>query len=241
MALVVGASRGIGAAIAEALGAAGAQVVVAARSEQPGRLPGTVGEVAERIRAAGGDALPVRCDVTSEQSVADAVATAVATYGGLDAVVYSAARLSLTPTARTSAERWEAVLRTNLTGAFLVTRAVLPHVVARGRGSLIALTTTGVGMTHLGSNAYWVSKAGLERYYTGLAAELAPHGIAVNCLAPTGVVLTEGWRASGGMDVPPELVEDVSVVAAAAVLLAQESPGGRTGGVHLSRDLVPLP
>ena len=189
------------------------------------------------ITSAGGAALAVRCDVGDEDSVAAAVEATVGAYGGIDILVANAGILWLAPTLDTSLARWEKVLRTNLTGTFLVTRAVLPHVIARGRGSLVAITTTGVGMTHLGSNAYWVSKAAIERYYTGLAAELRPHNIAVNCLAPAGVVLTEGWQAAGPRDVPPELVEDASVIAAAAVHLAAQDATGLTGGIHLSTAL----
>ncbi|PRC53192.1 short-chain dehydrogenase, partial [Mycobacterium sp. ITM-2017-0098] len=85
---------------------------------------------------------------------------------------------------------------------------VIPHVRARGGGSLIAVTTTGVTMTDHGANAYWVSKAAAERLYPGLAADLKSDNIAVNCLSPSRVVLTEGWQAGGaGMEIPPEMVE----------------------------------
>ncbi len=85
---------------------------------------------------------------------------------------------------------------------------------ARGGGSLIAITTTGVGMIEHGSNAYWVSKAGAERLYLGLAADLKADNIAVNCLSPSRVVLTEGWQAGGGgMEIPPEMVEPPEAMA----------------------------
>jgi NAD(P)-dependent dehydrogenase (short-subunit alcohol dehydrogenase family) len=130
-------------------------------------------------------------------------------------------------------------MRVNLTGVFLVTRAALPHVIGRGKGSLIAVTTTGVAMTELGSNAYWVSKAGVERYYTGLASELRPHNIAVNCLAPRKVVLTEGWAAGGkGMEVPPDQVEPPEAMGRAAVHLASQDASGITGTVQYSLDLL---
>lgn len=236
---MAGASRGIGAAIAAALARAGAGVAVAARAATPGRLPGTIHSVAEAITAEGGRALPVVCDVADEDSVARAVADTVEHLGGIDVLVANAATLWLAPTLDTPLRRWERVLQVNLTGVFLVTKAVLPHVLARGRGSLIAITTSGVGMTDLGSNAYWVSKAGVERYYTGLASELRPHNVAVNCLAPTGVVLTEGWQAAGGgAEVPAELVEDASVIARAAVILAAQDASGTTGTVQRSQDLV---
>lgn len=237
VAFVAGASRGIGRSIAVALGRAGAAVVVAARTESAGRVAGTIHEAAAEITAAGGTALAVRCDLTDEASVGAAVAAAVERFGGIDVLVANAAFMSLAKTLETSVKHWELSLRVNLTGTFLVTRAVLPHVLARGRGSLIALTTKGVEMIDAGANGYWVSKAGVERYYRGLAAELRAQNVAVNCLAPSGLVLTEGAVASGitarGRD-----VETPESVARAALWLAAQDAAGLTGSVMYSRDVL---
>lgn len=236
-AFVAGASRGIGATIAHALAAAGASVAVAARSEQPATLPGTIGSVAESIRAQGGRALAVRCDVTSEASVDDAVAAAVSEFGGIDILVANAGVLWLGPVESTPLKRWQLCLDVNLTGVFLVTKSVIPHVRARGGGSLMAITTTGVGMP--GANAYWVSKAAAERLYLGLADDLRPDNIAVNCLSPSRVVLTEGWQAGGGgFEVPPEMVEPPEAMGRAAVLLAAQDASGITGTVQRSEELT---
>ncbi|HLF99286.1 MAG TPA: SDR family NAD(P)-dependent oxidoreductase [Acidimicrobiia bacterium] len=241
VAFVAGASRGIGAAIAEALALAGAAVAVAARTEEEGSVPGTIHGVAERIRSQEGIATAIQCDVTEEDSVSAAVQATVWEFGGLDIAVCNAGSVWLAPTLETPAARWDLVLRVNLTGTFLVTKAALPHLIERGGGSLIALTTSGVGMIERGSNAYWVSKAGVERYYAGLAHEVRDHDIAVNCLAPKKVVETEGWKAfSGGKELPPDLVEPKEHVADAAVLLAQQRPStsGLTGTVQFSLDLL---
>ncbi|WNG80517.1 SDR family oxidoreductase [Mycobacterium sp. ITM-2016-00316] len=236
-AFVAGASRGIGATIAHALAAAGASVAVAARSEQQGKLPGTIGSVAESIRAQGGRALAVPCDVTSEASVDDAVGKAVSEFGGIDILVANAGVLWLGPVESTPLKRWQLCLDVNLTGVFLVTKAVIPHVRARGGGSLMAITTTGVGMP--GANAYWVSKAAAERLYLGLAHDLRPDNIAVNCLSPSRVVLTEGWQAGGGgFEVPPEMVEPPEAMGQAAVLLAGQDASGITGTVQRSEGLA---
>ncbi len=239
VAFVAGASRGIGATVAAALAAAGAAVAVAARSEQQGKLPGTIGSVADGINAAGGRALPVACDVTSEESVNAAVETAVAEFGGIDILVANAGVLWLGPIESTPLKRWQLCLDVNLTGVFLVTKAVIPHVRARGGGSLMAVTTTGVAMIDQGANAYWVSKAAAERLYLGLAANLRQDNIAVNCLSPSRVVLTEGWQAGGaGMEIPPEMVEPPEAMANAAVLLAQQDASGITGTIQRSEELI---
>lgn len=240
VAFVAGASRGIGATIAAALAAEGAAVAVAARTESQGRLPGTIHEVSERILSAGGRAVPVRCDVTDEESVNDAVARAVSEFGGIDILVANAGVLWLGPIESTPLKRWQLCLNVNLTGTFLVTRAVIPHVRARGGGSLVAITTTGVTMP--GANAYWVSKAGVERLYLGLADDLRPDNIAVNCLSPSRVVLTEGWfSGGGGQQIPPEMVEPPEAMGQAAVLLARQDASGITGTIQRSEELVPPP
>jgi citronellol/citronellal dehydrogenase len=153
VAFVAGASRGIGATVAKALAREGAAVAVAARSEQQGKLPGTIGSVADTITASGGRALPVSCDVTSEESVEAAVAATVSEFGGIDILVANAGVMWLGPIESTPLKRWQLCLNVNLTGVFLVTKAVIPYVRARGGGSLIAITTTGVTMTDHGANA----------------------------------------------------------------------------------------
>lgn len=239
VAFVAGASRGIGATIAAALAAEGASVAVAARSEEQGKLPGTIGSVAAAINDAGGHAIPVACDVTDEQSVNKAVAKAVSEFGGIDILVANAGVLWLGPIETTPLKRWQLCLDVNLTGVFLVTKAVIPHVRERGGGSLIAITTTGVDMIEHGANAYWVSKAAAERLYLGLAADLRGDNIAVNCLSPSRVVLTEGWQAGGsGLQIPPEMVEPPEAMGLAAVRLAGQDAGGVTGTVQRSEALT---
>ncbi|OCB41602.1 short-chain dehydrogenase [Mycobacterium vulneris] len=239
VAFVAGASRGIGATIAAALAAEGAAVAVAARSEQAGKLPGTIRSVAAAINDAGGRALPVACDVTDEESVNKAVATAVSEFGGIDILVANAGVLWLGPVETTPLKRWQLCLDVNLTGVFLVTKAVIPEVRRRGGGSLIAITTTGVDMVEHGANAYWVSKAAAERLYLGLAADLRDDNIAVNCLSPSRVVLTEGWRAGGsGLQIPPAMVEPPEAMGLAAVRLAGQDAGGVTGTVQRSEALT---
>jgi citronellol/citronellal dehydrogenase len=237
VAFVAGGSRGIGRDIAMALARAGASVAVAARTEEPGKLAGTIYSVVDAIAKEGGVALPVVCDVTDETSVQEAVRRANAELGPIDILVANAGAMWMGTTLDTPLKRWELCMRVNLTGTFLVTRAVLPSVMEHKRGSLIAITTTGVFQTELGSNAYWVSKAGIERYYAGLATELAPYDVAVNCLAPRKVVMTEG-AVAGGINVPPDMIEEPEAIGAAAVYLAGQSAGTLTGTVQYSLDLL---
>jgi citronellol/citronellal dehydrogenase len=244
VAIVTGASRGIGRNMAVALAHAGCAVVIAARSvdENP-KLPGTIHSVAWRITEAGGTALAVPCDIASEDSITAAVAATLERFGRIDCLINNAGVMWLAKTEQTPLKRWELVMRVNLTGTFLFTRAVLPVMRAQKGGSLVAITTNGVLMTDAakggGANAYWVSKAAVERLYRGLASEVAADGIAVNCLAPSGVVITEGWEyASGGVKIPEEYVEAPGVMGEAAVLLAAQDASGITGRVLYSQQLL---
>lgn len=238
-AFVAGASRGIGRNIACALAGEGAAVAVAARSTREGKLAGTIHSVAADIESEGGRALAVECDVTDEASVEAAVDQTAREFGGIDILVANAGVMWLKPTLETPLKRWELCMRVNLTGVFLVTRAVLPHARKNATASLIAVTTTGVGMTELGSNAYWTSKAGVERYYAGLATELKRDNIAVNCLAPKKVVRTEGMEvAARDLDIPEDMFEPDEAMGRAAVILAAQDASGMTGTVQYSLDLL---
>ena len=239
VAFVAGASRGIGATVAEALAREGAAVAVAARSEHEGKVPGTIHAVAERITASGGRALPVSCDVTSEESVKAAVAAIVSEFGGIDILIANAGVLWLGPIESTPLKRWQLCLDVNLTGVFLVTKAVIPHVKARGGGSLIAITTTGVGMTEHGSNAYWVSKAAVERLYLGLASDLKPDNIAVNCLVPVdGSCSRRVGKPVVAMEIHPRWSSRRRRWPTPRCCSAQQDASGITGTIQRSEDLT---
>ena len=110
---------------------------------------------------------------------------------------------------------------------------------ARGGGSLIAITTTGVTMTDHGSNAYWVSKAGVERLYLGLAADLKDRQHRCQLPEPVAGRAHRGLEAGGGgIEIPPEMVEPPEAMANAAVLLAQQDASGITGTIQRSEELT---
>ena len=233
VAIVTGASRGLGRMIAAELAKAGARVVIAARTETVDRLPGTIYETAEAITAAGGTALPVRCDVTSEESVAALVEKTLAELGRIDILVNNAGTAFPRPVIETPLKRWELVLRVNLTGAFLCSKAVLPSLMERGGGSIVNITSIDATTETSGFTgaAYGVSKAALDRFTRSLAGEVREHGIAVNALRPREGIATEGLLAvSGGSGEehwdPPE-----RFLRAALFLAGQQAGGGVTGVV----------
>jgi citronellol/citronellal dehydrogenase len=233
VAIITGASRGLGKILALSFAREGARVVVAARSEVDNeRLPGTIYQTAEEIKAAGGYALPVKCDVTSEESVSEMVRGALREYGRVDVLVNNAGTAAPGPIMDLTLKRWELVLRVNLTGAFLCSKAVLPAMIERQSGSIINITSIDAagrssGFTGAG---YGVSKIGLERFSYSLASEVGKYNIAVNALKPREGIATEGlMMVSHGTG--SERWEKPDKFIKAAVFLANQTAAGVTGVV----------
>lgn len=239
IAIVTGASRGLGKAIALGLAGAGATVAVAARTEKelPG-LPGTIHGTVAEIEEAGGQAIALRCDVTDEAQIAAMVAGVAERFGRIDVLVNNAGVAFHTPLWDMPLKRWELVLKVNLTGPFLCTRAVLPLMVSRGSGTIINISSVqahGKGSVRSGI-AYGVSKAALERFTQGAASELAPFNIAVNCLKPRGAVHTEGMRYLHE-DVDKSRWDPPDMMVKACVFLAAQEGNGLTGFVATDEEV----
>jgi len=189
VALVTGASRGLGQAIALALGAAGAAVACAARSLEQGEA--TAGD----IGAGGGQSVGVRLDVTRPGDIVRAVAQANAALGPIDVLVNNAGITLDKPTLEVTDEEWETVLATNLTSMFRCARAVVPGMIERGGGKVINVGSMYgiIGVPRYA--AYCASKAAVGALSRSLAVEWARHNIQVNCLAP-GYMSTDIPRAA---------------------------------------------
>jgi NAD(P)-dependent dehydrogenase (short-subunit alcohol dehydrogenase family) len=196
VAIVTGAAGGIGRAYAQALGKAGAKVVLADVDERAARAAAKELEL-ERI-----DAFAVGVDVGSELSVRDMARLAVDRYGGIDILVNNAALMAeipFGPVTELPLDFWDRVLRVNLTGPWLCTKAVLPAMKQRGRGKIINQSSGGAFGP---AGVYGVTKLGLVSLTVTLARELAPHRINVNAIAPGFVDTPAGRRAA-----PPEVAE----------------------------------
>lgn len=138
---ITGASRGIGLAIAERCARDGANIVIAAKTDQPHpKLAGTIHTAAEAVEAAGGKALPIVCDIRDEASVEAAVAKTVETFGGIDAVVNNASAIFPRSTADTPIKRWDLMHQVNARGTFLVTQKCLPHLLKSENPHILALS-----------------------------------------------------------------------------------------------------
>jgi len=185
VALVTGASSGIGRHLAELLAAAGAKVALAAR-----RID-RLAEAAHKIEATGGQCLPVACDVTRSDSVAAAVTVAENTLGALTILVNNAGVVVAKPVLQHSEEEWDYVVDTNLKGAWLMAREFAQHLVDRQRPGRIVNIASVLGVRTIARvPSYTAAKAGLIHLTGVLAMELARYGILVNAIAP-GYVETD--------------------------------------------------
>ncbi len=190
VALVTGSGKNIGRAIALRLAQDGAAVIVNGRSDQAA-LDGVVRE----IEAGGGRAITAIADVSDAAAVARMTEDAVAQLGGIDILVSNAGLRRQTPFLDMGLAEWREILSVALDGAFILAKAVVPHMIRRGGGALVALS--GIS-THVGTpNRCHVSasKAGLEGLVRALAIELAPHQITANCVAPGSVDTVRGAAA----------------------------------------------
>ncbi len=191
VALVTGASSGIGRASALALAKQGATVVVAARRVD--RLQ----ELAKEIMGLGREALPVMMDVTKKDTIAAAVAKTVEMYGRLDILLNNAGVAEFTPFLDMTEEQWDKTIDTNLKGYFLVAQAAAREMVKHKWGRIVniaSIASGGVGVGFPSVAHYCASKGGIVAMTEALAIELAPMGILVNCIGP-GVIETEMTQA----------------------------------------------
>lgn len=241
VAIVTGASRGLGKAIAVSFSKEGASVVVAARTEVDSKkLPGTIYQTAEEIRALGSDTLAIRCDVTDEDSVSQMVQKTLEQFGHIDVLVNNAGIAFYSPILETPVKRWELVIKVNLVGAFLCSKAVLPQMIKQKRGSIINISSLAADERDEGTVptgvAYAVSKAGLDRLTLGLATEVGRYNIAVNAVKPHRVVNTDGMRL-WQPDADKSSWQSADMMVKAINLLAIQDSRGITGTVATDREI----
>jgi NAD(P)-dependent dehydrogenase (short-subunit alcohol dehydrogenase family) len=242
VAIVTGASRGLGKDIALALATAGAAVVVAARTDTDSQspIPGSLDQTVRLIQDAGGRATAVRCDVTDEAQINGAVTRTIEQFGRIDLLVNNAGILIPGTILAMQPRHWRLAYRVNVEGPFLVCRAVIPHLVASGGGHIINISSRGaIGPgagpyreVRAGGTVYGSTKAALERFSQGLAAEVFADRISVNALSPHRPIWSEGGHYFRTQDGEPSYAgwrRSGAIIGDAVVVICGQEPGTYTG------------
>jgi NAD(P)-dependent dehydrogenase (short-subunit alcohol dehydrogenase family) len=255
VAIVTGASRGIGAAIARRFAAEGARVGLVARTVEAGSGPlaGSLAETIARIEAAGGEALAIQADLSNPADRARIVAETVARFGRLDVLVNNAAWSRFIPIWEATPRQFELAFQMNLHAPQELSAAALPHMRQAGAGWILNISSAtadlpapapwdendrAVSFNRDGhATLYGTSKAALDRLTVGWALELSRANVAVNALAPVGAVASEGALAVGGWD-ERDHVEPVEAMAEAALQLCHRQAGELSGEVARSLPLL---
>jgi citronellol/citronellal dehydrogenase len=239
---ITGASRGIGREIALTAAREGANVAIAAKTVEPHpKLAGTIHTVAEEVRAAGGQALPMQLDVRDEAAITAAIDATARHFGGLDILVNNASAISLTPTTGTPAKRFDLMFGVNVRATFLCSQAAIPHLRKAANAHILTLSPP-LGMKpewFAGHVAYSISKYGMSMCTLGMAEELRPFGIAVNSLWPRTTIAT----AAVEVHFPEEIFRasrHPAIMADAARAILTSDAKTHTGNFHIDEEVLRL-
>jgi citronellol/citronellal dehydrogenase len=229
---ITGASRGIGKAIGLRLAAEGANIVVAAKSvEENPKLGGTIFSAAEEMEAAGGKALPIQLDIRNEEDIKAAVEIAANHFGGIDVLINNASAISLTPTEKTEAKRYDLMYDINVRGTFFMSQACIPHLRKAANPHILTLSPP-INMdlkwfsNHI---AYTISKYNMTMIALGLSEELKKDKIAVNALWPRTTIATAAVQNLLGGDMLMKMSRKPEIIADAVYYILSRPSDSYTG------------
>jgi citronellol/citronellal dehydrogenase len=237
VAIITGASRGIGRAIALRLAKEGVAVVIAAKTAEPDpRLPGTIHTVAEEVAALGGRALPLQVDVRDENALQRMVDATLETFGRIDILVNNAGALWWYPVLETPPKRFDLVMQVNLRASFVAAQLVLPTMMQQRWGHIVNMSPP-IDLSVLpGKVAYMISKFGMTMLALGLAEEVREHNIAVNALWPRTLIESQATIA-WGLGTPKQW-RKADIMADAVYELVRREPHTCTGNAWIDEDLL---
>lgn len=218
---ITGGSRGIGLAIALRAARDGASVAIAAKTAEVNpKLPGTIFTAADEIRAAGGNAFPIQCDIRDEEQIAHAIGEAAVEFGGIDILINNASAINLTRTEQTPAKRFDLMFDVNVRGTFLTSQAAIPHLrksAVEGRNPHILNLSPPLSLDpkwFKNNLAYTMAKYGMSMCVLGMSEEFRREGIAVNALWPRTAIDTAALAMIPGVDLAacrkPEILADAA-------------------------------
>ena len=236
---ITGASRGIGLAIALRAARDGAHIAIAAKSSVPNpKLPGTIHTAAAEIEAAGGKALPIKCDIREEDEVHAAVAATVEAFGGIDILVNNASAIWLAGALDTPMKRFDLMQQVNSRGSFLCAQACMPHLLKSANPHILTLAPPPSldpkwWAPHTG---YTLAKMGMSFVTLGLAGEFGPQGVAVNALWPRTIIATDALNMIPGVLL--ERCRKPTIVADAAHAVLTRPAKGFAGRFLIDEDVL---
>ena len=237
---ITGASRGIGLAIGKRLAADGANIIIAAKTAETNpKLPGTIYSAAAEIEAAGGQALPVVCDIRFEENVQSAVNQAVERFGGIDILINNASAISLTPTLHTDMKRFDLMHSINLRGTYLVSKLCLPHLLKAANPHVLNLSPPLSMSPKWFENhvAYTMAKYGMSMCVLGMAAEFAGK-VAFNALWPRTAIDTAAVRNLLGGDSMASRSRTPEILSDAAYFILQRDAKTATGNFYIDDEVL---
>jgi citronellol/citronellal dehydrogenase len=241
VAMISGASRGIGLAIACRLARDGANIVLAAKTAEPHpKLPGTIFSAAKEVVAAGGQALPIVCDIRDEQQVRSAVEQGVAAFGGIDVCINNASAIALTDTLATDMKRYDLMNQVNARGTFLCSKVTLPHLLKAANPHILNLAPPldldPKWFAH--HVAYTMAKFGMSMCTLGMAAEFKARGVAVNSLWPLTAIDTAAVRFALGGDAMAAECRSPEIMADAAHAILSRPARECSGNFFIDEDVL---
>jgi citronellol/citronellal dehydrogenase len=243
VAIITGASRGVGEYMAIEFAREGCNVVVAARTEaaDQSRLEGTIHETTRELEKLGVRALAVRCDVTDDAQVEALVARAIEEFGRVDILVNNAGIMAPAKLVDMPLKRWDIMWRVNVRGAIACSKAVLPHMIARNDGVIFNISSIAADQDGAGNISYMLTKHALRELAAGLASEEKAHNVRVFALSPLGWVPTPGtlfYRLEETMPQVGPMLERPEAMGLAAIYLCGEDGKPLSGQHFYSRTLL---
>lgn len=237
---ISGGSRGIGLAMAKKAALDGAKIVIAAKTTEPHpKLPGTIFTAADEIVQAGGDALPVVCDIRDEDNVRDVINQAVEHFGGIDICINNASAIQLTNVTDTAMKRYDLMHQINGRGTYMVSKYCLPHLKKSENPHILNLSPP-LDMSakwFAGTVAYTMAKYTMSMCVLGMAEEFKEFGIAVNALWPRTAIATAAVQNHLGGDEIMRLSRNVDIMADASYEILTKDAKSFTGNFCID-DLV---
>jgi citronellol/citronellal dehydrogenase len=237
VAVITGSSRGIGRALALGLARQGCDIVVAAKSiESSDRLPGSIYTVGQEVEALGARALTVQIDVRDTDQIESLAARTMERFRRIDILINNAGALWWRPLLETPAKRFDLVMGVNARAAFLASRAVLPHMIARRWGHIINMSPPIDLAAVPGKIAYFISKFGMTLLTHGLAEEVRASNVAVNSLWPATIIESQA-SINWGLGTP-EMWRKPDILVDCVLRLVQKEPSSLTGQALLDEDFL---